>query len=181
MSPLILVLLLVVVAAVVFVVVRNGSAPKTVDVSANVSHALSQAGLKDVTTSQDREKGVVTLDGHVTADNDKIRAESIARSLAGQQVVANRIEVLPAGVEADARKVNAAIDKGISSNLEAAVIQYNLRDVKYAVKNHLVTLTGDVDTPEVRNKAEMVASAVPNVQQVVNEIQVRVQKATSTR
>jgi hyperosmotically inducible periplasmic protein len=157
------------------------SAPKAPDVAANVRTALSQAGLPDITTTQDRDKGVVTLTGHVPSDNDKIRAESIARSVAGQQVVANQIEVLPPGVEADAKKVNAALDKGVAANMDAALIQYNLRDVKYTVKNHVVTLTGDVDSQEIRTKAETVAAAVPNVQQVVNELQVRVQKATSTR
>ena len=157
------------------------TAPKAPDVSANVRSALTQAGLRDITATQDRDKGVVTLGGHVTSDNDKLRAESIARSVAGQQVVANQIEVLPPGVEDEAKKVNAALDKGISANMDAAIIQYNLRDVKYSVKNHVVTLTGDVDSQEVRSKAETVASGVPNVQQVVNEIQVRVQKATSTR
>jgi hyperosmotically inducible periplasmic protein len=157
------------------------SAPKAPDVAANVRNALNQAGLRDINTTQDRDKGVVTLSGHVPSDNDKIRAESIARSVAGQQVVANQIEVLPPGVEADAKKVNSALDKGISANLDAAAIQYNLHDVKYTVKNHVVTLTGDVDSQELRQKAERVAAAVPNVQQVVNELQVRVQKATSTR
>jgi hyperosmotically inducible protein len=157
------------------------TAPKAPDISANVRAALTQAGLRDITATQDRDKGVVTLTGHVPSDNDKLRAESVARSVAGAQVVANQIEVLPPGVESDAKKVNAALDKGVAANMDAALIQYNLRDVKYTVKNHVVTLTGDVDTQEIRSKAETVASAVPNVQQVVNEIQVRVQKATSTR
>lgn len=157
------------------------TAPKAPDVSANVSTALNQAGLRDITATQDREKGVVTLGGHVQSDNDKLRAESIARSAAGQQVVSNQIEVLPPGVEAEAKKVNAALDKAVAANMEAALIQYNLRDIKYSVKNHVVTLTGDVDSQEIRGKAETIASGVPNVQQVVNEIQVRVQKATSTR
>jgi len=137
--------------------------------------------LRDITASQDRDKGVVTLTGHVPSENDKLRAESIARSVAGQQVVANQIEVLPPGVESDAKKVNAALDKGVAANMDAALIQYNLHDVKYTVKNHVVTLTGDVDSQEVRSKAEAIASGVPNVQQVVNELQLRVQKATSTR
>jgi osmotically-inducible protein OsmY len=53
--------------------------------------------------------------------------------------------------------------------------------VKYAVKNHVVTLTGEVDSPAKRARAEAVASGVPNVQQVVNVLQVKGQKATSTR
>ena len=69
-----------------------------------------------------------------------------------------------------------------ASNLDAALIMGNLHDsVKYAVKNHVVTLTGQVDSPAKRDQAEQVAAAVPNVQQVVNVLQVKEQKATSTR
>jgi len=67
------------------------TAPKAPDVAANVRGALTQAGLRDISATQDRDKGVVTLTGHVTSDNDKLRAESVARSVAGQQVVANQI------------------------------------------------------------------------------------------
>ena len=53
--------------------------------------SLDQAGLKDVSASQDRDKGVVTLEGHVAADGDKSKAESSARA----QVVSNQIPVTP--------------------------------------------------------------------------------------
>ena len=53
-------------------------------------------------------------------------------------------------------------------------------DVKYEVKNHVVTLTGDVGSGSERMQAEQIATAVPNVQQVVNELQVKRQKATSS-
>jgi osmotically-inducible protein OsmY len=52
--------------------------------------------------------------------------------------------------------------------------------VKYSVKNHVVTLTGDVDSQAKRTRAGEIASTVPNVQQVVNELQVKKQKATSS-
>jgi osmotically-inducible protein OsmY len=144
--------------------------------------ALDQAGFKDVSIVQDRDKGIVTLGGHVARDGDKAQAESIARSIAGTQVVANQIAVIPTGVESEARTVNADLDKGIESNLDAALIMDNLHEgVKYAVKNHVVTLTGEVDSQDKRARAEAVASAVPNVQQVVNVLQVKDQKATSTR
>ncbi|MEO8662191.1 MAG: BON domain-containing protein [Bryobacteraceae bacterium] len=54
------------------------------------------------------------------------------------------------------------------------------KSVKFAVKNHVVTLTGDVESQAIRARAQQVASEVPNVQQVVNELQVKGQKATST-
>jgi osmotically-inducible protein OsmY len=52
--------------------------------------------------------------------------------------------------------------------------------VKYSVKNHVVTLKGEVDSQGKRAQAEALAASVPNVQQVVNELQVKKQKATST-
>jgi osmotically-inducible protein OsmY len=154
---------------------------KAADVSDSIRSALTQAGLKDVTETQDRDKGVVTLGGHVTGDDDKAQAESIARSFAGNQVVSNQIAVVPSGIESAAKQVNADLDKGIESNLDAALIKARLHEsVSYAVKNHVVTLTGDVDSQSKRARAEEVASAVLNVNQVVNELQVMRQKATSS-
>jgi osmotically-inducible protein OsmY len=85
------------------------------------------------------------------------------------------------GAESDARTINSDLDKGIELNLDAALIADNLHDgVKYAVKNHVVTLTGEVDSQSKRREAARVAGSVPNVQQVVNELQVKNQKATSS-
>jgi osmotically-inducible protein OsmY len=159
----------------------SSTSTQAADVSSSIRTSLDQAGLKDVSIDQDRDKGVVTLGGHVTADADKARAESIAKSMAGAQVVANQIAVVPAGVEADAKKVNTDLDKGIESNLDAALVKEGLHDsVKYEVKNHVVTLTGAVDSQAKRGRAERVANDVPNVQQVVNELQIKKQKATSS-
>lgn len=154
---------------------------KSPDVADNIHRALDDAGLKKVSVSQDRDKGVVTLGGHVATDDDKARAEAIAKSIAGGQVVADQIAVVPPGAESDARTINSDLDKGIEQNLDAALIQSNLHDsVKYAVKNHVVTLTGEVDSQSKRREAARVAASVPNVQQVVNELQVKNQKATSS-
>jgi len=156
-------------------------APKSPDVSDNIRRALDQAGLKKVSVDQDRDKGVVILGGHVAADGDKAQAEAIARSMAGAQVVSDQIAVLPPGNEAEAGAVNSDLDKGIEQNLDAALIQSKLHDqVKFAVKNHVVTLTGEVESQSMRHEAEKVAAYVPNVQQVVNELQVKNQKATSS-
>jgi osmotically-inducible protein OsmY len=54
------------------------------------------------------------------------------------------------------------------------------KHVKYDVKRGVVTLTGEVNSQARRAYAEKVAAAVPNVQQVVNELQVKDQKASST-
>ena len=158
------------------------TATQSPDVSDSIRKSLDQAGLKDVSVSQDRDKGVVTLGGHVAADADKAQAESTARSIAVGQVVANQIAVVPPGVESDAKAVNSDLDKGIEKNLDAALIQSKFqKSVKYGVKNGVVTLTGEVTSQALRDQIQSVASTVPNVQQVVNELQVKNQKASSSK
>jgi hyperosmotically inducible periplasmic protein len=157
-------------------------AAKSADVSASIRTSLDQAGLKSVTVGQDRDKGIVTLTGNVPAEADKDRAASIAKGLAGMQVVANEVAVLAPGVESETKKANAALDKGIESNLEAALIKEKLQDgVSYASNNHVVTMAGNVDSQEKRARIEKIATAIPNVQQVVNELQVIGQKASSSK
>lgn len=160
----------------------SATSTKSAEVADSIQASLQQAGFKDVSVSQDRDKGVVTLGGRVASEGEKAQAESIAKSLAGQQVVANAIAVVPPGAEKDARQVNSDLDKGIDNNLHAALVVEKLDEqVKYTVKNHVVTLAGDVDTQEKRTRAGEIASTVPNVQQVVNELQVKAQKATSSK
>ena len=160
----------------------SGTATKSPDVSDSIRKSLDQAGFKDVTVSQDRDKGIVTLGGQVASENDKSQAESLAKSLAGAQVVANQIAVIPMGVEKEAKAVNSDLDKGIEKNLDAALIQNKMHDnVKYEVKSGVVTLTGEVNSQNKRDHAEKVATSVPNVKQVVNNLQVKNQKASSSQ
>jgi len=152
------------------------------DVSSSIRTSLDQANLKDVSVSQDRDKGVVTLGGHVAGDSDKSQAESIAKSLAGNQVVADQIAVTPPGLEKEAKAVNSDLDDAIEKNLDAALIENKLHEnVKYEVKAGVVTLSGEVNSQNKRARAETVATRVPNVQQVVNDLQVKDQKASSSQ
>ena len=158
----------------------SGASSKSPDVSAMIRRNLDEAGFKDVTVSQDRDKGVVTLGGHVTYDADKLQAESIAKSDAANQVVADEIAVIPPGIESEAKTVNSDLDQGIEKNLDATLIQARLnKAVKYDVKNGVVTLKGEVNSQARRALAESAAAKVPNVRQVVNELEVKNQKATS--
>jgi len=152
------------------------------DVSSGIRTSLDQANLKDISVSQDRDKGVVTLGGHVRNDADKAQAETIAKSLAGNQVVADQIAVTPLGLEKEAKAVNSDLDDGIAKNLDAVLIEDRLHEnVKYEVKSGVVTLTGDVNSQTKRLRAEKLATGVPNVLQVVNDLQVKDQKASSSQ
>jgi hyperosmotically inducible protein len=159
----------------------SGTSRKSGDVADSIRTALDQAGLKDVSVTQDRDKGVVTLSGNVATEGAKAQAESIAKSIATGQVVADQIAVIAPGVESETKTINSDLDKAIEKNLDAALIQNKLRNgVEYEVKSGVVTLTGEVNSESKRARVEQVASTVPNVQQVVNELQVKHQKATST-
>ena len=154
---------------------------KSPDVTDNIRKSLDQAGYKDVSVSQDREKGVVTLAGTVPTEGDKIQAESIAKSGAGAQVVADQIAVRPPGDESVARTVDSDMDEAIEKNLDAMLVKNKLqKGVRYDVKNGVVTLKGDVPSESRRSQLEKLASNVPNVKQVVNELEVKNQKASST-
>jgi hyperosmotically inducible protein len=154
--------------------------PKTTAVTDIIRKSLDQAGLKDVSVTQDRDKGVVTLGGHVVTAADKASASQIAQSLATDQVVANQVAILPPRDSGPTKTVNSDLDEAIDKNLDAALISNGYKTgIRHSVKNEVVTLTGTVDTERQRDRLETIAQGVPNTQQVVNEIQTRHQKATS--
>jgi osmotically-inducible protein OsmY len=147
---------------------------KAPDVADKIRNSLDQAGYKDVSVSQDRDKGVVTLKGTVPTEGDKAQVESLAKSNAGSQVVANQIEVRAVrapGEESEAKKENADLDKGVEKNLDAVLVKNRLKkDVRYDVKNGVVTLKGDVPTQVRRTQVEKLVAGISNVKQVVNEL-----------
>lgn len=154
---------------------------KSPDVADSIRKSLDQAGLKDVSVSQDRDKGVVTLTGSTASEADKSQADSIAKSFSASQVVSDQIAVRPLGNESIAKKVDSDLDKGIEKNFDAVLVRHKLDSaVKYDVKNGVVTLTGKVNSQSQRACVEKLATGVPNVKQVVNELEVKNQKATSS-
>ncbi len=155
---------------------------KSPDVADKIRRSLDQSGYKDVSVSQDREKGVITLTGTVASDDDKASVESIAKTNAGSQVVADEVAVRPPEAESEAKAVDADTDKAIEKIVDAVLVKNKLKKgVKYDVKNGVVTLSGDVPSQSRRTQVEKLVSEIPNVRQVVNELDVKNQKASSTR
>jgi osmotically-inducible protein OsmY len=159
----------------------SDTSTKAPDVTESIRKSLDQAGLKAVSVNQDRDKSVVTLTGQVATDSGKTQAESIARSIAGAQVVADQIAVRPPGAESIAREADSDLDNGIEKNFDAVLVKNKLNsDVKYDVKNGVIRLTGEVNSQSKRAWVEKLAKTVPNVKQVVNELEVKNQKASSS-
>ena len=87
---------------------------------------------------------------------------------------ANRSEALAAGQQAPQTALNYG-----TKLAPARTKQYEV-GVKYDVKNGVITLTGEVNSSTRRAEAQKVAASVPNVQQVVNKLDLKNQKATSS-
>jgi osmotically-inducible protein OsmY len=140
----------------------------------NVQKALEQADLKDVNVSEDQDKNTITLSGKLHSDDAKQRAAEIAQSAADGRVIANEISVEPVGNESAARKIESNVDGAIEKNYKAALIANGLdkADIRFDAKNGVLTLKGKVKSADQRQQAQVVAASVPNVAQVVNEIQV---------
>jgi hyperosmotically inducible protein len=147
----------------------------TPDVKDQVSKALDNAGYKDVTVTVNNDKLLVTLKGDLKTQEDKDRAGELAKEAAGSYVVANEIGVRPEGVEGSAKKIDSNLDDAIEKDFKAVIIAHRLdkQHITFDAKNGVLTLKGSVDTPAQRQQAEKLAASVPNVQQVVNELDVK--------
>ncbi len=140
--------------------------------------------LGSIHVSQDRDKGVITLTGTVPADDQKSQAESVAKQAAPRYTIADQIAVVPPENASATKSANSDIDDAIESNFKAELKKHrNLDDQSISVdaKNGSVTLSGTVKTSAQKREAEKLAKAVPNVQQVVNEIEVKHGKHSTSR
>jgi osmotically-inducible protein OsmY len=141
----------------------------------SVQKALEQADLKDVIVGEDRDKNTITLGGTLHSDDAKRSAGEIARVTAGSRVIVNEISVQPVGQESEAKDVASNLDGAIEKNYKAALIAKGLdkQNIRFDSKNGVLTLKGSVTSDPQRQKAQQLGQSVPNVQQVLNEIDVK--------
>lgn len=154
----------------------------TPDVKDQVSKALENGGYKDLKVDVNNDKQLVTLSGDVTTQDDKDKAAELAKSAAPGFVISNEVGVRPEGVESAAKKIDSNVDDAIEKDFKAVMIAHRLdkQHIRFDAKNGVLTLKGDVDTPALREQAEKLAASVPNVQQVVNELDVKGGKRKSS-
>jgi len=141
-----------------------------------VTSSLSGNNLNGVNVSQDRDKGVMTLSGDVSSDEMKAQAASLAKQAAPDYTIANEIGVRPVGEQGQARAVDSNLDTAIEHNYKASIkANKNLNDqsIKFNAKNGTLVLKGTVKTVAQKKEAEDLAKQVPNVQQVINELEVK--------
>ncbi len=156
---------------------------RNVSVKDQVSHALHQAGLNDVSVDQDTGRRLVTLQGNVKDEGLKQQATQLAQNAAPGWAVSNEIGVLPQGDESAARAVSSNLDGAIEKTYKATLIANKLDNagIRYHAKNGVLTLNGTVDNPVIRDQAQKLAGTVPNVSEVVNKLDVRHQTAQTEK
>jgi hyperosmotically inducible periplasmic protein len=143
-----------------------------------VTNSLKTNSLGEVSVSQDRDKGVMTLSGNVATDTQKQQAATLAQQAAPDYQIANEIGVRPPDTD-QAGAVASDVDKGIEDNFKAAIKAHKALDdqsIKGSAKNGTLEIEGSVKTAEQKKEVETLAKKVPNVQQVVNELEVKPKK-----
>ena len=149
------------------------------DVKDAVNSAMTANGLGVVNVSQDRDKGF-TLSGDVESADQKAQAEQVAKQTAPDYTISNEIGVRPIGAESQAKAVDISLDDGIENNYKAALKSHkNLDDqsISYDAKNGTLVLKGSVKTRAQKSEADKLAKAVPNVREVIDEIEVKPDKS----
>lgn len=145
------------------------------DEKSAVTNSLNSNNLGSVDVSQDRDKGVMTLKGDVASADAKQQAESLAKQAAPDYTIANEIGVRPPDA-ANAGSVASNLDSAIEDNFKAAIKAHeNLNDqsISGSAKNGTLVIKGSVKTAAQKKEVGTLAKQVPNVQQVVNELEVK--------
>ncbi|MDQ8003843.1 MAG: BON domain-containing protein [Pedobacter sp.] len=112
--------------------------PKDADVKAAVEKTISaNAALAGVVV--DVKDGVATISGELKNEADKVAAETAAKAIKGVKSVTNNITIAPV---ITSNPVISATDVAISAGLRD--LTKDLSTVKYAVKDGVITLTGEI-------------------------------------
>lgn len=152
------------------------------DEKSAVTNSLNSNNLSAVDVSQDRDKGVITLRGNLASADQKSQAETLAKQAAPDYVIADEIGVRPPDAS-QAGSVASNLDSAIEDNFKAMIKAHaNLNDqsIHGSAKNGTLVLKGTVKTPAQKAQAEKLAKHVPNVQQVVNELEVKSNKHSTS-
>lgn len=117
----------------------------------------------------DTRNGVVTLRGKVGSDDEKRAAEEVVKTVDGVTSVKNNLQI----VSSTERKAVNAEDKDVKNAVEKRIKQdarLKTADIDVRVDRGVVTLMGEVKDLGARARASEVASTVPGVRSVKNEL-----------
>lgn len=148
------------------------------DLKPAIYKLLDKSDLSSVVVSQDRHSGVLTLSGVVGSGDRKLQAENIARQAAPGYTISNQLQIDSAGIQSMIKSANseAQTDQEVEKHCLAALREHNelgAQDVQCAASNGTVWLKGKVKSTAEKKRAEQIAKQLPQVQHVVNDLEVR--------
>ncbi len=146
---------------------RNSNDPKD-----RVDKALSDANIKGVHTSYDRDANVVHLQGTVDSADVKDRADQVATGAVGTTgKVLDELQVQGMD-EKPASDQDALIRDTLKADIQKDQVLQD-RDVSFDVNNGVVTVKGDVRTPAEKERVSAMVKQVPGVKQMANELEIK--------
>jgi osmotically-inducible protein OsmY len=160
---------------------NNG--PKYPDSKAQVTSSLAQDSLSNLTVSQDRKQGLITLTGTVPSEEKKLQAEDIAKSAAPKYRIVDQTGVLPAAssgaplpsteVTATPSQTNVEIQQQFNERVK---LHHSLarpgNTITATSKNGDLIITGKVRAQSDKREVEKLANSISNVQKVEDDLTV---------
>lgn len=126
------------------------------------------------------ENGTVYLDGVVESDVDRDLASQIAKSVDGVKGVENRLKVAEMK-ESDMQRATNDLLQNVTDATTTAVVKTKLLangntkglQINVDTQDDVVTLTGIVESDEIRDLAVKLAQNTENVKSVENRLEVK--------
>ncbi len=143
------------------------SGPANQTVAENIAKAIKQSGIRGHNLDLKFADGVAILDGQVAQPQHVAQLTQVVSRVPGVRQVDNR---LSAPGMRPAPSGNQAVAEGIAGALAQAGLSSSDIEVRY--NGGVATLRGVVGHPQAADAAEQIASQVPGVQSVNNQIQV---------
>jgi osmotically-inducible protein OsmY len=162
-----------------------GAAPLTVgcskaadqlDVEARVNDELKADKLDDkVKVDWKKDEQAVHLSGKVDNQGEKERAEALAQKAVGTSGrVVNEVAVDTADMGSVDNRIEAQLARMFEDRTEW---DFDGKGVAFDSKEGVVTITGHVESVDIKARVGERASAVPDVKDVVNDLTVEAPKA----
>lgn len=151
-----------------FMLIVAGCKPSDEKISAAVSEALKANPALSVVSSTVKD-GVVTLTGEVDEESLKSSAESLVAAVKGVKGVTNSLTVKPKGPTPE--ELAKAADDALTAKVNENFATYKVTGITAAVKDSVVTLTGEVKRAGLQNV--MKAAMESGAKKVENQITIK--------
>jgi hyperosmotically inducible protein len=148
------------------------------DEQAAVYKSLNSHYLSSVMVDQDRRSGVMKLNGVVGGTDRKARAEQLAKEAAPDYTIQDNLRVDTSGIQGmiSAAASKSELDSAIEDHFKASIKAHKDLDrqsIQYWANGGTLTLKGAVKSEREKREAEDLAKKVPQVQHVVNDLEVK--------